>query len=145
MKYYLDTSAIVAAHCAEPDTGRVQQWLASCSLSDIVVSTWLFTEAQSALSIKERRGEITTTQHRQITADIAELTSHIGLIESPTESDFLDAAKLCENASLRLRAGDGLHLAIALRLKARSMITLDDVLANNAIAQGLMSALTPRG
>jgi uncharacterized protein len=143
MRYYLDTSAIIAAHCLEPDTLRVQQSLALLSPSDIVTSTWLLTETQSALSIKERRGEITRLEHRQIFADITTFTSHLGLVELPTEADFLEAKKLCEVASSKLRAGDGLHLAVALRLKARCMITLDDVLAANAVSHGLMNALQP--
>jgi uncharacterized protein len=144
MRYYIDTSVMVAAHCAEPETERVQNWLALHSPSDIVTSTWLLTETESALSIKERRGEITRLQHRQISGDIAVFSSRIGFIEVPIEADFLAAQKLCEVASSRLRAGDGLHLAIALRLKAKCMITLDEVLANNAIANGMLSGLLPR-
>jgi uncharacterized protein len=144
MRYYLDTSAIVAAHCAEPDTALVQQWLALHSPAEIVASTWMLTETESALSIKERRGEITRVQRQQISIDIATFISRIGLMEVPLESDFLEALKLCAVASSRLRAGDGLHLAIALRLKVRCMITLDDVLANNAVTHGLMNALPPR-
>jgi uncharacterized protein len=144
MRYYLDTSAIVAAHCSEPDTALVQQWLALHSPAEIVASTWMLTETASALSIKERRGEITVFQRQKITVDIAAFASRLGLIEVPVESDFLEAQKLCEAASSRLRAGDGLHLAIALRLKVRCMITLDDVLTNNAITHGLMNALPPR-
>jgi uncharacterized protein len=144
MRYYLDTSAIVAAHCAEPDTALVQQWLALHSPAELVASTWMLTETASALSIKERRGEITLLQRQKIAVDIASFASRLGLIEVPVESDFMEAQKLCEVASSRLRAGDGLHLAIALRLKVKCMITLDDVLANNAITHGLMNALPPR-
>lgn len=144
MRYYIDTSAIVAAHCTEPETERVQEWLAHHSLTDLVISSWLLTEMESALSIKERRGEINTAQHRQIAKDIAVFGSRLASIEIPASTDFEVASKFCSVATSRLRAGDAIHLAIALRLKSRYMITLDDVLMENAMSNGLLNGLVDR-
>jgi predicted nucleic acid-binding protein len=45
---------------------------------------------------------------------------------------FHRAAVLTLDTAARPRAGDSLHLAAALEAKAKSMATLDDVLAKNA-------------
>jgi predicted nucleic acid-binding protein len=62
-------------------------------------------------------------------------------LEPPTENDFEVAGTFCHNAASRLRAGDALHLAVALRLKARYIVTLDGVLLENALAHGLSDGL----
>ncbi len=141
VKCYVDTSILVAAHCSEPETGRVQSWLTARRPSDLVGCSWLLTEVASALSFKERRGEINKSRHHTISSDILAFLSQLVTMEPPTEKDFEVAATFCHNAASHLRAGDALHLAVALRLKARYIVTLDSVLLENALAQGLLDGL----
>jgi uncharacterized protein len=141
VKYYIDTSIVVAAHCSEPGTESIQRWLRVRRLSDLGGCTWLLTEVESALSIKERRGEIKKSQRRAIAAEILGFLSHMPALESPVETDFVTAAEFCKNAASRLRAGDALHLAVALRLGAKYIVTFDDVLLENALSRGLLDGL----
>jgi uncharacterized protein len=141
VKCYVDTSILVAAHCLEPATGQVQSWLAARRPSELVGCSWLLTEVASALSIKERRGEINRSRHQAISSDILVFLAQCVTLEPPTENDFEVAATFCHNAASRLRAGDALHLAVALRLKTRYIATLDGVLLENALARGLLDGL----
>ena len=58
---YLDTSAAVPMFIPEPASDAIDAWYQSCA--DVVVtSDWTLTEFASALSIKVRRGEISSKQ-----------------------------------------------------------------------------------
>jgi uncharacterized protein len=126
----------------EPDTQRAQNWLTQHRPADFILCAWLLVEVQSALSIKQRRAEITQEQHQQISNDIADFVSNMPTLVEPIAADFATAANLCKKASSRLRAGDALHLSIALRLGAAYIVTLDDVLKENAIIYGLKDGLS---
>lgn len=55
---YLDTSVAVALFIPEANMARIKKWFAAAP--DLIVSAdWIVTEFASALSIKQRRGDIT--------------------------------------------------------------------------------------
>lgn len=143
MRVYLDTSVLVAAHTREPQTGPAQQWLASQSGGGLIVSTWTLLECESALAIKWRRGELDDAGKSGASVDIEAFAACFTPWAVPNEADHLRARELCRHAPSGLRAGDALHLALALRLKASHFATLDRVLGNNAAAHGLAPAIPP--
>jgi uncharacterized protein len=128
---YVDTSVLVALCVRERMTAAVSQWYASVK-DDLISGAWCVTEFASALGIKRRTGQLTEEQsafawrsfERMCASDL-QLTP----IEPPV---FHQAAVLTLDASSGLRAGDALHLATALDCKARTIATLDAVLANNS-------------
>jgi uncharacterized protein len=128
---YVDTSVLVALCVRERMTAAVSSWYASVK-DDLISGAWCVTEFASALGIKRRTGQITEEQaafawqsfERMCASDL-QLTP----IEPPV---FHQAAMLTLDASTGLRAGDALHLATALDCKARTIATLDTVLANNS-------------
>ena len=59
----------------------------------------------------------------------------------PREADHQRTRELCRQAVSVLRAGDALHLAMALRQGASHFATLNQVLAGNAARHGLALAI----
>jgi hypothetical protein len=57
----------------------------------------------------------------------------------PDRTAFRRAAELARNPKSGLRAGDALHLAIALALNASNLLCLDDVMVTAARALGLQA------
>jgi hypothetical protein len=134
---YLDTSVLVAAHTREPHTALAQGWLAGQVADALLVSTWTLVECDSALAIKTRRGELDAPGQAAARADIDALVARLAPVVTATTSDFERARTLCRDSDRGLRAGDALHLAMALGRKATGLATLDTTLARSAEAHGL--------
>jgi len=133
---YLDTSAAVPLFVPEPASERVATWFAACA-DPIVAADWIVPEFASALSLKVRRGEITTEDARVLWREF-EMFCGAGLRLIPvTRMAFADAALMVLDATSGLRAGDSLHLAVALDVGATHLATADATLAVNAKRRGL--------
>jgi hypothetical protein len=141
MRVYVDTSVLVAAHVREPHTGLAQAWLAE-QCGSLLLSNWALVECDSALAIKRRRGELDTASQASAMTAIDAFATRFAPLATPMEADLQRARMLCRNADSGLRAGDALHLAIALRLGVDQLATLDSVLAKNAAMHGLAPAIT---
>ena len=128
---YVDTSVLVALCVNESKSADVSRWYAACT-DELTAAVWCVTEFASALGIKQRTAQITGDQAAAAWQAFERLcASDLQLL--PVEaSTFHRAAVLTLDATTGLRAGDSLHLAAALEAKAKSMATLDDVLARNA-------------
>lgn len=128
---YVDTGVLVALCVHERMTAAVSSWYASVR-DELISGAWCVTEFASALGIKRRSGQMSEDQsafawrsfERMCASDL-QLTP----IEPPV---FHHAAVLTLDASTGLRAGDALHLATALDCKAKTIATLDTVLAANS-------------
>ena len=134
---YIDTSVIVALLTVEPKTQEVTAWFAG--LRDTpTCSDWLLTEFHSAISIKLRTGQITEANAKRVRKEF-ELLADGGLRIVPIgRAAFRQAAKMAQQHTHGLRAGDSLHLAVALELDATHMATLDTTLAANAKRSGMV-------
>jgi len=133
---YVDTSVIVALLTVEPRTQSVTAWYAG--LNDTPTgSDWLLTEFSSALSIKLRTGQISEVNAKRVRKEFA-LMADGGLRIAPvSRGAFGHAAEMVKLHEHGLRAGDALHLAVALELGASHMATLDGTLAANAKRHGI--------
>ena len=135
---YVDTSALVPVFVGEVRSAAVTRWLSVQQLGDLCSAIWCVSELASALSLK--------TRQRQIQPDVAgdawqsfveacdDGMLHLLAVE---QDDFKFAAHLCRDSSSGLRAADALHLAVALRIQCKSLLSFDTVLNRNAVAQGL--------
>lgn len=128
---YVDTSVLVALCISEPQSAAVTRWYETCS-DDLTSAVWCVTEFASALGIKQRTGQITGEQGAAAWQAFERLCAHDLQLFPVEPATFHRAAVLTLDPSTGLRAGDALHLAAALEAKAKSMATLDDVLARNA-------------
>lgn len=128
---YLDTSAAVPLFVREPASAAVDAWLESCA-DPLLSSDWIVTEFASALSIKERSGALSARDARAAWRSFeAFCDSGLRLVAVSREA-FREGAKLARQQAHGLRAGDALHLAIALETGTKGIATLDATLATNA-------------
>jgi predicted nucleic acid-binding protein len=128
---YVDTSVLVALCANESKSAAVAQWYAGCR-EELVCAVWCVTEFASALGLKQRTSQITGEQAASAWQAFERLCASDLQLLSVDPSTFHRAAKLTLDPVTGLRAGDALHLAAALEAGARSMATLDEVLARNA-------------
>ncbi|MSQ73450.1 MAG: PIN domain-containing protein [Betaproteobacteria bacterium] len=127
---YVDTSVLVALYSKEHKSATVSRWYAACA-DELVSALWCVSEFASALSIKQRTGQIDEAALQAAWQQFERLCAS-DLVLLPLEPrTFHRAAVFSLDPASGLRSGDALHLAAALDSKARSMATLDDVLARN--------------
>ncbi len=134
--FYIDTSALVPAFIREPKSDAVLAWLET-SGQRLVVSEWSITEFSSAAAIKVRTGEIAPVLAKQARTRFLEFAGNHCSIAVPQRAEFRRAAQLAGDVSLKLRAGDALHLAIAEASKAEGILCLDETMAAGAKTMGL--------
>jgi len=140
---YVDASAIVALIVNEPSSAAVAAWYSSTK-SELVSATWCVTEFGSALGMKQRIAQLDAAQAQQAWDRFQRLVANDLRLLPVEPADFHRAALLTLDATSGIRAGDALHLACAERAGARSLATLDKVMAGNALRVKLKPvALSP--
>jgi|SRR6516162_3011602 predicted nucleic acid-binding protein len=137
---YLDTSLLVAALTNEAETGRIQSWLGQQTEDDLAISDWVVTEFSSALSIKLRAGRIEPAHRAESLAVFTRLTTESFAVMPVSRLQFRTAARLANQHTLGLRAGDALHLAIGADHGA-TLCTLDRRLDDAGSALGIKTML----
>jgi predicted nucleic acid-binding protein len=128
---YVDTSVLVALYTKEVKSADVSQWYASCA-DELVSAVWCVSEFASALGIKQRTGQISDGEAQAAWIQFERMCANDLQLLPVEPGTFHRAAVLTLDAASGLRAGDALHLAAALGIKAKSIATLDEVLAKNA-------------
>ena len=133
---YCDTSLLVAALTAEPETHRAQDWLTAQDAGALCVSGWTVAEFSSALSIKLRNKVIDESQRAVImTHWRLMLVENLVTLPVPAQAYEL-AARFADQHQLNLRAADALHLAVA-SSSGLSLATLDRIMTKAALAVGI--------
>lgn len=128
---YVDTSALVALVVNEGHSAAVARWYAG-SRAELVSAAWCVTEFASALGLKQRSGQLDAEQALKAWERFGRLVANDLKLLSVAAANFHRAAVLVLDAGSALRAGDALHLACAEQAGARSIATLDAVMARNA-------------
>jgi uncharacterized protein len=137
---YIDTSVLVAALTNEAETVRVQIWLGDQEPAELTISEWVATEFSAALSVKIRTGQIEARHRAEALAAFTRLSAESFEILPISGAQFRIAARFADQYALGLRAGDALHLAIAVDHGA-TIVTLDHRLAEAATALGVSARL----
>lgn len=137
---YVDTSLLVPLIVAETTSARAMAWrdgLAARESGELAISSWTLVEFASAIGLKVRSRALARGQADEALNLLHEtIRPSLELIElEPT--DLRIAESMLRESRLGLRAGDALHLAVAIRSSARAFATLDKVLARAAAHLGL--------
>jgi len=133
---YVDTSALVPVFIREPKSEAVIGWIES-SGERLAISEWSLVEFASAATIKVRTGQVTAKLAKQATARVYEFARKHCTVAVPGRGEFRRAADLAGNNTLKLRAGDALHLTIAASLSAQGVLCLDDAMIESAKSLGM--------
>ena len=136
---YLDTSVLVAVIAHESTAAAIVNWMARENQA-LISGDWCVTEVASAIALKKRTRQITATQANaawDIFSEFCDTTLRLMPID---RSVFNAAATLVRESEIGLRAGDALHLALALSLQSSALATLDNQLAASAELLGLKIA-----
>ena len=110
---YLDPSLVVSLITYESFTAAAQEWLADQPPAQVAVSDWVITEVSSALSIKQRTGDLDGTARRRAQTTFDVLVRDSATVLDVPRACFARAADMAGRAELGLRSGDALHLAVA--------------------------------
>lgn len=133
---YVDTSVLLALFLNEAKTPDAWQWLKNLQGSPLYVSYWTFTEFSSALGVRARMRLLDEPGRLQVIEDLRKLALARLVCVDCIPEDFQQAAALCDQWKLGLRAGDALHLAITQRF-GWILSTLDIPLIEAARKLGL--------
>ena len=128
---YVDTSVLVALCTNEAKTIDVVEWYESCT-DELASAAWCVTEFASAMGLKQRTGQLNGVQAQAAWMQFERVCANDLQLLPVQTMTFHTAAVLTMKSATGLRAGDALHLACALEVRAKAMVTLDVVLAKNA-------------
>jgi uncharacterized protein len=137
---YLDTSLVVALLTPEARSPQALDWFEHCR-DPLISSDWLIAETHSALGIKQRHHGL-SPEGRKAAGEQFERLLQAGVeLRSLDRSRFRQAAELLQDPALGLRAGDALHLAIALHSRCTQLASFDDRVQQAAAVLGVRPAL----
>ena len=128
---YVDTSVFVSLLTRENKTSDVNTWYSSCT-QPLVSSAWCVTEFASALALKQRTGQLTEESCSEAWEQFQTLCKRDLTLLPAASMHFYQAALAILKSPASLRAGDALHLAIALENKTQGLVSLDEGLLKNA-------------
>ena len=137
---YLDTSLVVALLTPEERSAQALDWFAQ-SREPLISSDWLITETHSALGIKQRHHGLSSSARQAAGQQLERLLQGGVELRSLDSERFRQAAELLQDSALGLRAGDALHLAVALHSRCTQLASFDIRMQQAAQTLGLMSAL----
>jgi uncharacterized protein len=123
---YLDTSVLVPLFVAEPQSEAVREWFQANCDEALAVSDWSLLEFVSAMGIKVRLKDLKTEHALRACQLMRESVEDSMQVITPTRSTYGRAVNLLSNLASGLRAGDALHLAVAMDGGVAELVTLDD-------------------
>ena len=128
---YVDTSVIVALLTDEPKTQACKDWFKA--LKQVPMSgDWLVTEFYSAIASKQRIGQLREKDVKATMRQFENLTNSGGIKLMPIARETFTKAGQLTHQYGNTRAGDALHLSVALQCEAKAFVTLDNALAASA-------------
>jgi predicted nucleic acid-binding protein len=109
---YVDTSVLIAYLTPEQGSHVAQAFMLSAG-APLAISSWSEVELLSALGVKLRTRQLSASQAQDVVDVYSRMVSpHLRRI-TVEDMDHRNAALLLNGWKTTLRAGDGLHLAIA--------------------------------
>lgn len=136
---YVDTSVLLAFLLPEAGSDAAEQFMTSDG-APLAISAWSEVELLSALGIKLRSGQVSLAEaHSAMDAYTLSLSPHLRRL-AVRDADLRLAAILLDGWATPLRAGDGLHLAIA-RANNATVHTFDKAMTTAGMQLGVAVTL----
>lgn len=136
---YVDTSVLIAYLLPEASSAVAEAFMLSAG-TPLAISSWTEVELLSALGIKVRTRQLgSAAAHDVVDTYSRSVAPHLHRI-AVDDADLREAAILLDGWRTGLRAGDGLHLAIAAAHGA-TVYTLDRGMARSGAALGIPVAM----
>ncbi len=132
---YVDTSVWIALLAREAPAAAVAQWLSSAP--PLCCADWAQLELASALGIKHRRGDMPLAAALAVCEVFASMMTYQVREVAVMPVDMSMARTWCLDMGRGLRAGDALHLAVAVRLQCSHFFSFDHNLNLHAERAGL--------
>jgi predicted nucleic acid-binding protein len=134
---YLDTSIVAPLLLPEATSDEVEVYLQNFPAGELSTSAWTKVEFSSLVSRKLRMGELNELQAEEVRAELDRMLADSYQVLLPSAADYELAAELLKNYKTGLRAGDGLHLAVAHNQGAEKVLSLDAGLIKAAKQLGI--------
>jgi hypothetical protein len=131
---YLDTSVMASLLVVDANAQRASAWLRRGG--EITFSDWTLAELTSAIATANRAGRITSPMRAVAEDGANRWIARRGAALAILSDDVRQARSLINSTSHALRAGDALHLAVALRVGC-SLATFDNAMRRAATDYGL--------
>ena len=93
---------------------------------------WLVTEFYSAIALKQRVGQLREKDVKATMHQFEHLTNNGGIKLMPIARETFSNAGKLTHQYLNTRAGDALHLSVAVQCEVKAFATLDNALAATA-------------
>lgn len=141
MKWYSDASYLVSAFGEDSNTPAAKRWLRQCEDFPILITRLTILEAETALRAAVADGRLTHEKMQAAMVDIhrSVLEGHLQRKEVPHHQWFPQGHRVSMHTTTGYvcRALDVLHVAAAIILKAKGMLTFDKHQRELAKAEGL--------
>ena len=137
---YLDTSVVVALLTPEDRSPQALDWFGQ-SRDPLISSDWLITQTHSALGIKQSHHGLSSAARQAAGEQFERLLQGGVELRSLDRDRFRQAAQLLQHPGLGLRAGEALHLAVALHSRCTHLASFDGRMQQAAAALGMRPAL----
>lgn len=141
MKWYSDASYLVSAFGEDSNTPAAKRWLRQCPDFPILITRLTILEAETALRAAVADGRLTHEKMQAAMANIhrSVLEGHLQRKEVPHHQWFPQGHRVSMHATTGCvcRALDVLHVAAAVILKAKGMLTFDKHQRELAKTEGL--------
>lgn len=123
--HYLDTSFITPLLLTDATSADVEAYVGKLPAGSLSISHWTALELASVVAREVRMKRLTEADARTVLAEFDRLVSDSLNVIMPAVGDFGLAREYVERFATGLRAGDALHLAIAVNHGAKKILTLD--------------------
>lgn len=134
---YLDASAILKSYFPESDSDLLNAFLKG--RRDLFTSDLAVTEVTSALCRRRREGKLDAERAGMAYREMLEHTEAgvFRLVELTSETHRAAERRLLATDGIELRAGDAIHLSLAISVDCRTIVTFDHRRAAAGRRQGL--------
>jgi predicted nucleic acid-binding protein len=127
---YFDTSVLVPLLIPEATSTAIQTLFDELPRDEpLIFSQWGVLEFTSVVSRLSRMGELDEASRHACLDEFSSVLQESFLVETPRSEDYVRASESIRRFDNSLRAGDALHLAVAFRLSASTIYTLDKGMA----------------